>query len=55
MRKFLGNIVEDVCFLVGCGCLIYATSRWSLTAAFYAAGFLFIAVAVLIGLSGRGR
>lgn len=49
MRKYL----DDILILIGCGILIYATYRISLTAALYMGGALFILVGVFVGITGK--
>lgn len=49
MRKYL----DDVLIFIGCGILIYATYRISLTAALYASGVLCILAGVFVGITGK--
>lgn len=46
MRKYL----DDVFIFLGCGLIVYATYRISLTAAIYAGGILLICLGIYLGM-----
>lgn len=54
MKKFLLKHLDDIYITTGCGLLIYATYRLSLTAAIYLTGVILVVIGVLIGLGQKG-
>jgi hypothetical protein len=45
---------DDLLITLGCGLVVYATYRLSLTAAIYVGGFALIVFGILIGLGRKG-
>jgi hypothetical protein len=49
MRRWAFALIDDVCLLAGCGCILYGLSLWSTVITWIAAGLMLVAAGVLIG------
>jgi hypothetical protein len=42
-------LLDDVLYLLGCGCVVYGISLWNIAAAWIAAGIALISLGVMYG------
>jgi cytosine/uracil/thiamine/allantoin permease len=47
--KLLTKFIDDILFLIGCGCIVYGLSMWNVVVTWIVAGILLIVFSVMVG------